>query len=299
MIGKAIVKALLQKEYEVIILTRSPGREQSRSGRLTYAGWDVASGEIDGKAIARADYVIHLAGANVAEKRWTTNRKQEIVESRIQGSALLVKALKEYGPAVKAVVSASAIGWYGDDPIVPNPSPFVETDPPAGDFLGSTCKEWEASIDPVVALGKRLVKLRTGIVLSPKGGALDEFRKPLRVGIAPILANGKQFMSWIQLEDLVRLYIYAMEHEDISGVYNAVAPFPVKNKTLVLQLAAEVKGKFYIPVYVPSIFLKIFLGEMSVEVLKSATVSCEKIKKAGFIFQYPSLSAAIRKSGGA
>jgi uncharacterized protein (TIGR01777 family) len=294
MIGRALTKALLGKGYEVIILTRSPSGKSNEHPRLSYAGWDISRQEIDKTAIAKSDFIIHLAGAAVAEKRWTEKRKKEIVESRIAGSELLVKALKENQNKVKAIVSASAIGWYGEDPQLPNPKPFSETDPPSEDFLGTTCRQWEEAIGQANALEKRLVILRTGIVFSPEGGALDEFRKPLRFGIAPILSNGRQFMSWIQIEDLVRMYIYAMENEDLSGIYNAVAPFPVSNKTLVMQFAKMVRGKFFIPVYVPSFFLEMILGEMSIEVLKSATVSCEKIKKKGFVFQYPSLTAALQ-----
>jgi uncharacterized protein (TIGR01777 family) len=139
------------------------------------------------------------------------------------------------------------------------------------------------------------VKLRTGLVLSKEGGMIKEFKKPLRFGFATILASGKQVLSWIHIDDLVRMYIYAIENESMRGVYNAVAPTPVTNKSFVLQLAKEVKGKFYFPIYVPSFALKIALGEMSVEVLKSAKISCEKIKKAGFVFSYPEIKAALRQ----
>ena len=224
-----------------------------------------------------------------------TQRKKEIQDSRTQTSTLLVKALKENENKVRTVVSASGIGWYGPDPVTPNPKPFVETDDCYDDFLGNTCRAWEESIAPVTALGKRLVWLRTGIALSETGGAMDKFKKPMQFGIAPILGNGKQVMSWIHLDDLVRLYIYAIENEKVSGAYNAVAPFPISNKSFTLKLAQEIKGKFFIPVYVPTFMLKLILGEMSVEVLKSATVSCEKIKKAGFTFLYPDIAAAIRQ----
>jgi uncharacterized protein (TIGR01777 family) len=171
---------------------------------------------------------------------------------------------------------------------------FVETDPAAEDFLGTACKAWEASIDLVSSFGKRFVKLRTGIVLSNEGGALKEFKKPLRFGVAAILGNGKQVISWIYIEDLVRLYIYAIENSKLNGVYNAVAPFPVTNRNLVLQLAKCVRGKFFVPVYIPSFILKIVLGEMSIEVLKSASVSCEKIKKEGYTFIYPSFQGVCK-----
>ena len=202
---------------------------------------------IDKDAISAADFIVHLAGAGIADKRWTKKRKKEIRDSRVKSSELIVKSLQEIPNNVKAVISASAIGWYGADPVIPNPKPFREDDPPDAGFLGETCKQWEASIEPVTNLGKRIVKLRTAIVLSNKGGALKEFKKPLRFGVAPFLGNGRQVMSWIHIDDLVRLYITAIEDEKLSGVYNAVAPNPVSNKTFTLKLAAANQRTIFHP----------------------------------------------------
>lgn len=296
MIGTALTKALLEKNYSVIILTREKKKinNELQSSRVRYASWDIEKQTIDKEAIATAHHIIHLAGAGVADKRWTEKRKKEIVDSRVKSSRLLVKAIKEYPNTIKTVVSASAIGWYGPDPVIPNLSPFTEEAAPSNDFLGQTCKQWEESIAPVTQSGKRLVRLRTGIVLAQRGGALDEFKKPLSFGIATILGDGKQVMSWIHIDDLVRLYIRAIENESMNGSYNAVAPSPVTNKELVLQIAKS-KGGFYIPVPVPSFVLKIVLGEMSIEVLKSATVSAQKIIDTGFTFSYPSIAAALKQ----
>jgi uncharacterized protein (TIGR01777 family) len=300
LIGTALLKELLNRNYKVIILTRKTRdagyemRDKSRitnpESRISFATWNIEKQTIDKDAISKADHIIHLAGENVGDKRWTKKRKKQIVESRTLTSALLVKALKETANNIKTVLSASGIGWYGEQK---KTDPFKETDPPANDFLGQTCKQWEESIEPVITLGKRLVKFRIGIVLSKRGGALDEFKKYLRFGIATILGNGKQVVSWIHIDDLVRMFIYALENESQDGAYNAVAPYPVTNKTFVLELARKMKGRFFIPIYVPSFALKIILGEMSIEVLKNATVSCEKIKETGFIFLYPDLKAAL------
>ncbi|MGB3154499.1 MAG: TIGR01777 family oxidoreductase, partial [Chitinophagaceae bacterium] len=235
------------------------------------------------------------AGAGVADKRWTKKRKQEIVDSRVKSCKLLADSLKTIPNKVKAVVSASAIGWYGPDPTLPNPTPFVEGDPVDDSFLGSTCRQWEESIEPVTQSGKRLVKLRIGIVLSKDGGALKEFIKPLKFGVAAILGSGKQIISWIHINDLVRLFIMAMENETWQGTYNAVAPNPVSNKELTLQLAKSRK-KFFIPIHVPTFVLKIMLGEMSVEILKSATVSSKKIQEAGFQYTFPVIKDALTNS---
>lgn len=299
LIGTALSKELLQKGYDVIILSRSPEKYASANPRLSYAKWNVEEMMIAPGAISKADYVIHLAGAGIADKRWTQKRKKELVESRTQTSTLLIKGLSEYTNHVKAVISASGIGWYGpsgnSQPGEENNTAFVESDPPAEDFPGSICQQWESSIEPVLSLEKRLVKLRTGPILSNDGGALKEFRKPLRFGFATILGNGKQVMSWIHIEDIVRLYIFAMENERLKGVYNAVAPHPVTNKKFILQLARCTRGRFFIPIYVPAFVLKTVFGELSIEVLKSSHVSCRKIKKEGFQFLYPSITAALHQ----
>jgi uncharacterized protein (TIGR01777 family) len=195
---------------------------------------------------------------------------------------------------IKTVVSASAIGWYGaDNNSSLNGNGFTESAPSATDFLGDTCRLWEQSIDPAKQLDKRVVKLRTGIVLSNDGGALAEFKKPLQFGIAGILSKGTQTVSWIHIDDLCRMYVEALKNDQMNDAYNAVAPAPVSNKTLTLELAAVLKGKAFIPLHVPAFVLKLMLGESSIEVLKSCTVSCEKIKQAGFTFLYPSIEAAL------
>jgi uncharacterized protein len=290
LIGTALSTLLINKGYQVIILTRNP---KPATDTVTYAAWNPVQQTIDRAAVEQADYIINLAGENVADKRWTKKRKQQLVDSRVKSVELIVKALKEIPNKVKAVISVSGIGWYGHDPVIPNPHPFIETAPPASDFLGETCRLWEGSVDPVTALGKRLVKLRTGVVFSAEGGALDEFKKPVKFGIGAILGSGKQVVSWIHIDDICRIYLAAIENEHMQGVYNAVAPSTIPNKELTLSLAKKIKGQFFIPIHVPVLALKMVLGEMSIEVLKSATVSSQKISQAGFQFLYPTLEAAL------
>ena len=294
LVGRTLTSHLISKGYKVIILTRKiPLAAQEQ---VEYATWNVSSQTIDVQAIQKADYIVHLAGAGVVDKRWTDDYKKEIKDSRTQSSALLVTTLQNNTNNVKAVISASAIGWYGADvKSTGTQKGFLETDKPANDFLGETCKLWEESIEPVEQLEIRLVKLRTGIVLSNDGGALAEFKKPIKMGIAGILGNGKQMVSWIHIDDLCRMFIAAIENDLMSGSYNAVAPAPVSNKDLTMELATLMKGKFFIPAHVPAFVLKLVLGESSIEVLKSTTVSCEKIRQTGFNFLYPDITHALQQ----
>jgi uncharacterized protein (TIGR01777 family) len=290
-IGTALSKSLTGKQHQVIILTRHP---REGTAAVSYAAWDPANKSIDIEALQKADYIINLAGAGVADKRWTKKRKQELVDSRVQSGALLVKALQENENKVKAVISMSGIGWYGDDKKRnAKQSVFREGDAADEGFLGQTCVKWENAIKPVTALNKRIVIFRSGIVLSNDGGALSEFKKPVRAGLATIFGSGNQVTSWIHVDDLCRLFLYAIDNERIRGEYNTVAPQPVTNKNFILTLAKKMKGRFFIPIYVPSFLLKMVLGEVSTEVLKSATVSCEKLISSGFQFLFPTLDVAL------
>ena len=294
MLGNALTQALIERGYSVIVLTRDVASQQSADSNISFAEWNIKNRSIDKSAIEKADHIIHLAGASVAEKRWTKKRKKEIVDSRVESGKLIVESLKTIPNKVRTVISISGIGWYGPDPQIPNPNPFAENDPVDNSFLGDTCRQWEAAVEPVAFMGKRLIKFRTGIVLSNEGGLILELKKPLRFGFATILGNGKQIVSWIHIDDLVRMFMYALETIDIEGVYNAVAPNSVSNKEITINIAKQ-SGKFFIPAYVPSILLKIALGELSIEVLKSATVSADRIQNAGFIFQYPRMNEAIEQ----
>ncbi|WP_207495425.1 TIGR01777 family oxidoreductase [Aridibaculum aurantiacum] len=292
LIGSALTQMLTKRGHTVIILSRS--EKQSTDAKIKYAVWDVEQQTIDADAIAQADFIVHLAGASVAGKRWTEARKQEILTSRTESSKLILKALKEMPNKVQAVVSASAIGWYGDDKKLRKGVKAFTEDMPADDaYLGATCSAWEASIQPVEQLGKRLVLLRIGIVLSKEGGALPEFSKPVKMGIAGFLGGGKQAISWIHIDDLCRIFLHAIEKPEMKGVYNAVSPEPVTNKELTLEIANRMRGRFFVSMHVPAFVIKAMLGGMSIEVLKSTTVSSEKVLSTGFQFVYPSIDTAL------
>lgn len=290
MVGTSLTKLLLNKGYQVIVLTRQP--RVSNVPNLSYAVWDIDKGYIDPSAIQNADTIVHLAGAGVADKRWSKKRKQEIVDSRVLSGALLVKYLTENSHQVKTLVAASAIGWYGPDNAKSLMNGFVETDAVDSAYLGATCKNWEESVKPIEALGIRLATLRIGIVLNKKGGALAEFIKPAQFGMATVFGNGKQIVSWVHHHDLCRMILFGIETASLKGVYNAVSPDPKSNKDLIIAITKKLRG-FYIPIPVPAFVLKIMLGEMSIEILKSAKVSSKKIQGAGFNFDYPTLHSAL------
>lgn len=290
LVGRALSRLLTEVGYRVIILSRHKGIAPDNA-LISYAQWDVSRQTIDVEALQQADYIVHLAGANVADKRWTASRKKEIVNSRVQSSALLYDTLERYPNKVRKVISASATGYYGED----QGRAFVETDTPATDFLGTACVAWEASVLKMKQLGKKIMILRTGITLSKEGGALKEFYKPLKFGFATILGNGEQYISWIHIHDLVRLYLSGIVNHELEGIFNAVAPNPVQHKELVMTMAQVAKGKSFISLHVPSFALKIGLGEMSIEVLKSCNVSSAKIQQTGFVFSYPTIKAAMEK----
>ena len=292
MVGKKLVQSLTDKGYQVSILTRNVKNQPTQTG-VSYYKWDFENDVFDEKALEDVDAIIHLAGSGVMDKRWNNTYRNEIVKSRTDSISFLLKKLQNKNHNVKTLVSASAIGWYGPDR--KDGYAFTEADPADDHFLGKTCALWEQSAEKAVGLGIRVCKLRIGIVLSDKGGALPEFIKPIKMGIAAIFGNGKQMVSWIHVEDLCRMFLFALENETLNGSYNAVAPKPTTNKNLVVTIAKLIKGGFWIPMHVPAFFLKLLLGERSIELLKSTTVSSKKISEAGFTFLYPEIGQALKK----
>jgi uncharacterized protein (TIGR01777 family) len=286
LVGRRLTDMLIEKGYEVCWLSRT----SDTGSRIKKYIWDIRKGYIDPAALAATDYIIHLAGAGVADKPWTTARKQEILESRTHSTALLTKALREMPHRVKAVIGASAIGIYGLD----TGNRLLTENAPAGqDFLSRVVQAWEAETDLIAKIGIRVAKIRIGIVFSNKGGALPKLVQPVRLYAGAPLGSGKQWMSWIHIDDLCRLFIWAMENPQASGAYNAVAPNPATNET-VTKTVAKILRRPILPLNVPAFAIKLMFGEMGGIVLGGNKVSSSRVEQEGFVFQYPQLEDALQ-----
>ena len=280
LVGRRITLLLESKGYTVAWLSRKPQQQ-------TYFLWDVEKKELDPQALEWADAVVHLAGEGVAEKRWTADRKKRILESRTQSTQLLYTAIQQAEKKPNTFISASAVGYYGFNT---GTNLMEETSPSGDDFLAEVVLAWEKEVKKIEQLSVRCILLRVGIVLDANGGALGEMLKP---PVAAPLGSGDQWMSWIHIEDLARMFVFALEKTTLQGIYNAVGPHPATNQKLTKEAAAA-KGKPYIGLGVPGFALKLVLGEMAAMVLGGNRVSSQKIQKAGFEFEFPELKQALR-----
>ncbi len=280
LVGKEITKILESKDFSVAWMSRSA---QSQKSFI----WNVEKQQIDSEAIEWADAIIHLAGTGVAEKRWTPERKRDILESRTQSTQLLYEEIEKAKKRPSAFISASAVGFYGFNT---GTNLVDENSAQGSDFLAEVVVAWEYEVKKMEALDLRTVLLRIGIVLDEVGGALGEMLKP---PVAAPLGSGAQWMSWIHIEDLARMFVFSLEKTTLQGVFNAVAPNPATNQQLT-QAAAKAKGKPYIGIGVPGFALKVILGEMAAMVLGGNRVSSHKIQKAGFEFDFPDLDPALK-----
>jgi len=277
LVGKKLSKLLMDKNHDVVILSRNPKNKNEFK-------WDISSYYIDEKALLNADYVIHLAGAGIADKRWTKERKQLIIDSRVKSANLLFNKINELNIDLKGLISASGIGYYG---AVTSDTIFKETDKPGDDFLAEVCKKWENAAHQFSSKEIPVTILRTGIVLSDKGGALDKMKTPI---ISP-LGYGKQFLPWIHIDDLCEIYIKAIE-DNLIGIFNAVAPEHQTSKTFSKELAKSIK-KPYLPIGVPSFLLKLLFGKMAIILLEGSKISAKKIEKNGYSFRFKTLKKAL------
>lgn len=283
-VGAALVKKLQRRNHTVRILTRS------KSDKENEFYWNINEKIIDDNAFENLDCIIHLAGANISE-RWSDDYKKELFSSRIDSANLLRKYCKDKDIRLKSFISASGINYYGtftSDQILTEDSKIIKND-----FLAKLCLDWENAADDFSALADRVVCLRTAVVLSKKGGAYPLLKKTVDLNIGSGIGSGKQWMNWIHINDLVNMYVMAVENTTIKGKYNAVADEIVTNKVLMKKLS-KVAGKFFLPFNIPSFVLKSIFGEMSSIILEGTRAENKKIKSHGFDFKYPNLNEAFK-----
>lgn len=281
LIGKNLTKRLEAKGYHVAWLSR-----RTSSAHETYT-WNPERGKIDPEALKDAGIIINLAGAGVADHRWSAAYKQLILESRLQATQTLVKALNEQTHGVHTFIQASAVGYYGMQITQP-----ATEDTPAGEgFLAEVCHRWEAETQAIPA-SIRQATVRIGLVLTPEGGYLKEFLPLAKLGLAASLGDGRNILPWIHLNDLVELFIFLAENPHISGAFNGVAPNPVSGNELNKALTSVLKKPYWLP-GIPAPLLNIITGEMATMLLASQPVSAEKTKASGFKFSFPEIQPAL------
>ncbi|HEX9649419.1 MAG TPA: TIGR01777 family oxidoreductase [Cyclobacteriaceae bacterium] len=286
-IGTQLTKLLLEKNFSVSWLSRE---NKTTEGVKTYL-WNYEENIIDDNALNNTEIIVNLAGAGIADKNWSKERKKILKESRIKTTNLLLNKIEEKPNDVKTYISASATGYYGYD------SGSIEKKEGSrfgDDFLATLTKEWEAAADGFSSKGIRTVKLRTGFVVGNNQNGWEKIAKVVKTGFGAAVGSGDQYMSWVHIHDLCRIYLWAIENEKAEGVYNAVSPNPVTNKEFTRQAAQALKRPFFMP-NVPGFILRLMYGEIASALLGSSRISSEKIQNEGFQFDYPTLTEALRE----
>jgi hypothetical protein len=286
LIGAALSKALQAQGHTLARLVR---RSADNSKREVY--WDPERGSVDKAPLVdiAPEVVINLAGESIAQGRWTERKKVAIRDSRVNGTRILSEAIASLESKPKVFLCASAVGYYGDR----GDEVLLENSGSGNNFLASVCQEWESATEPARKAGIRVVNIRTGVVLSKKGGALKKMLLPFKLGAGGVIGNGRQYLSWITLEDLVQTYLFAMQHPEISGPMNAVAPHPVTNKQFTKALGKALFRPTLLPL--PASTARLIFGEMAEELLlASARVQPGILEGAGFQFQQSEILPALR-----
>ena len=281
LIGSALRSSLMSEAHEVIALTRQAGLPPLES--IT---WDIDNGRFDASGLENVDVVVHLAGAPVAE-RWNDARKAAIKNSRVRSTKLVVEGLKSLKNPPKVLVSASAVGFYGDG----GDTELDESAPPGEGFLPEVCQEWEKATMEALGLGIRAVCMRVGIVLSTQGGALGKMLLPFKLGVGGPVGSGKQWMPWIHIDDIVGAFRYVIANDDLVGAVNATAPHPVTNAEFSKALGHTLHRPAFMPA--PAFALKLAFGEMSQILLEGQRAVPKKLQFAGYEFKYPDLADAL------
>lgn len=281
LVGKSLVRVLKDAGFSVRRLTT----RRELAVQEGYFLWNPAAKEADDRAFEGVEYIIHLAGSSIGNGRWTARRKKDILESRTLTAELLLAKVSQLQLPLKAFVSASATGYYGS---ATTETIYDEYSPAGRDFLADVCVQWEKAADRFQSAGIRTVKMRTGVVLAKGAPALEKMLLPIKSGLGGPLGNGRQYMPWIHLDDLCRLYLRAICDESMSGAWNAVAPEHITNRELMRTLARKLGKPFFFPP-VPAFMLKLLLGEMAVIVTDGSRVSSRRLKATGFEFKVATL----------
>ncbi len=283
LVGTRLSEKLTQMGHEVSHLSRSA----NPNAQYPAFKWDIDKGEIDPTAL-QVDHIIHLAGAGVGDQKWTSKRKEVIYNSRIDSTRLLLEQVKAAGHKLKSFLSASAIGYYGMDT---GAQLLTEDSPGANDFLAKVTADWEEAARGFESINIPLTYLRIGVVLSSKGGALVKMAQPVKFGAGAALGSGRQYISWIHIDDICRMIIWLLENKK-EGIYNGVAPNPVTNAEVTRAIAQTLKKPLFLPP-VPAFVLKMMLGEMSSIALGGNKVSAQKLQDEGFEFQFNDIRSAL------
>lgn len=283
LIGNELSEILLQRGYDVSLLTRKINNQIKIEQYL----WNPAILNADENAFKGVDVIVNLAGASIADKKWTNARKSEILNSRVNA----VKTIAKYINNIKGIhlINASAIGYYG---FADNKKVFVEQDSPGSGFMAKVCCEWEKAVGNISTTDLNKSIVRIGVVLSSKGGALPKITKPIQLGLGTPLGTGNQIVSWIHMDDLISIFLMLIEGRLPAGIYNGVAPNPLNNKQLTYEIAKRLNKRIIWP-SVPEFVLKIMLGEMADVVLKGNIVSSEKLISNDFQFKFPEIQGAL------
>ena len=288
LIGSKLVRALRSEGHSVTRLVRG-GSQTFRAPGTSAVEWDPDAGRIDGKELEGHDAAVHLAGENIAEGRWTPQKKARIRDSRVKGTRLLAETLAGLSARPQTLVAASAVGFYGDR----GAEVLREESASGSDFLSELCREWEKAALPASQAGIRVVNLRIGVVLAAEGGALAKMLPPFRLGAGGRLGSGGQYMSWITIDDLVGVILHALKNESLRGPVNAVAPRPVTNAEFTKTLGRVLGRPTLFPV--PAFAARLAFGEMAdALLLSSARVEPARLQGTGYQFAYPELEGALR-----
>ncbi|MEM7347131.1 MAG: TIGR01777 family oxidoreductase, partial [Chloroflexota bacterium] len=287
-IGRRLVDYLIEQGHLVTVVSRSPYKPATLPAKINFAQWDGKTADGWGHYVDGADAVVNLAGAGVADGRWTDARKKEIRESRTNAAQAVIEAIQQAEVKPKVLIGASAIGYYG----IHKSHTLTEQNPPGSGFLPEVCKEWEAAAEPVEAMGVRRVTIRTGVVLDPKGGAFPKIVMPFNFLAGGPIGSGRQWFSWIHYLDEVRAIEFLIKNEEAEGPFNLTAPHPLRNRDFAKIVGKVLSRPAFAPA--PGLVFKVMFGEMSEVLLGSQRVLPQRLQSLGFTFKYSEAEEAVR-----